>query len=148
MAELPDPGISPAWLLMCAAMFFGGIRLRYWVVALLILWTFILTRTRYGRHIYAVGGNAEAARRAGINVTANPIPGGQYYGIVFDDEKANQFGWAGWVHWETSGVHLYAWEQPMLFFSVDIYTCKAFDPVAAQITFNALDPAHRKPIVC
>lgn len=38
------------------------------VVALLILWTFILTRTRYGRHIYAVGGNAEAARRAGINV--------------------------------------------------------------------------------
>jgi D-xylose transport system permease protein len=39
------------------------------VVVLLILWTFILTRTRYGRHIYAVGGNAEAARRAGINVT-------------------------------------------------------------------------------
>jgi D-xylose transport system permease protein len=38
------------------------------VVALLILWTFILTRTRYGRHIYAVGGNAEAARRAGISV--------------------------------------------------------------------------------
>ena len=38
------------------------------VVALLILWTFILTRTRYGRHLYAVGGNAEAARRAGINV--------------------------------------------------------------------------------
>jgi peptide/nickel transport system substrate-binding protein len=33
---------------------------------------------------------------AGINVTANPIPGGQYYGIVFDDEKAHQFGWAGW----------------------------------------------------
>lgn len=38
------------------------------VVALLIIWTFILTRTRYGRHLYAVGGNAEAARRAGINV--------------------------------------------------------------------------------
>ena len=34
--------------------------------------------------------------RAGINVTANPIPGGQYYGIVFDDEKASEFGWAGW----------------------------------------------------
>jgi peptide/nickel transport system substrate-binding protein len=33
---------------------------------------------------------------AGINVTANPIPGGQYYGIVFDDEQAHQFGWAGW----------------------------------------------------
>jgi D-xylose transport system permease protein len=38
------------------------------VLALLIFWTFILRRTAYGRHIYAVGGNAEAARRAGINV--------------------------------------------------------------------------------
>jgi D-xylose transport system permease protein len=27
-----------------------------------------LTRTRYGRHVYAVGGNSEAARRAGIRV--------------------------------------------------------------------------------
>jgi D-xylose transport system permease protein len=33
-----------------------------------ILWTYVLNRTRFGRHIYAVGGNAEAARRAGINV--------------------------------------------------------------------------------
>lgn len=38
------------------------------VVALLIIWTFVLNRTRYGRYLYAVGGNAEAARRAGINV--------------------------------------------------------------------------------
>jgi D-xylose transport system permease protein len=30
--------------------------------------TFLLTRTSFGRHVYAVGGNAEAARRAGINV--------------------------------------------------------------------------------
>jgi D-xylose transport system permease protein len=34
----------------------------------LIFWSFIATRTRFGRHVYAVGGNAEAARRAGINV--------------------------------------------------------------------------------
>ncbi len=39
------------------------------VVVLLIIFTFITERTRYGRHIYAVGGNAEAARRAGISVT-------------------------------------------------------------------------------
>jgi D-xylose transport system permease protein len=38
------------------------------VIALLLFWTFMLTRTRFGRHLYAVGGNAEAARRAGINV--------------------------------------------------------------------------------
>jgi D-xylose transport system permease protein len=37
------------------------------VAALLILLTFVLKRTRYGLHIYAVGGNLEAARRAGIN---------------------------------------------------------------------------------
>ena len=38
------------------------------IVLLLILWTFVLRKTAFGRHIYAVGGNAEAARRAGINV--------------------------------------------------------------------------------
>jgi D-xylose transport system permease protein len=39
------------------------------VIVLLLFWTFVLNRTRFGRHLYAVGGNAEAARRAGINVT-------------------------------------------------------------------------------
>jgi len=38
------------------------------VGALLVFWTYILNRTRFGRHVYAVGGSAEAARRAGINV--------------------------------------------------------------------------------
>jgi D-xylose transport system permease protein len=38
------------------------------ITALYILWTYVLNRTRFGRHIYAVGGNTEAARRAGINV--------------------------------------------------------------------------------
>ena len=38
------------------------------VGALLVFWTFVLRRTRFGRHVYAVGGNTEAARRAGINV--------------------------------------------------------------------------------
>ncbi len=36
------------------------------IVVLLVISTFVLTRTPYGRHVYAVGGNAEAARRAGI----------------------------------------------------------------------------------
>lgn len=38
------------------------------ILALLVVGTFVLGRTAFGRHIYAVGGNAEAARRAGINV--------------------------------------------------------------------------------
>jgi D-xylose transport system permease protein len=35
---------------------------------LLVFWSFIASKTRFGRHVYAVGGSAEAARRAGINV--------------------------------------------------------------------------------
>jgi D-xylose transport system permease protein len=38
------------------------------VLVLLVLFTMLLTKTAFGRHVYAVGGNAEAARRAGINV--------------------------------------------------------------------------------
>jgi D-xylose transport system permease protein len=39
------------------------------VLILLTAGTFVLNRTKFGRHIYAVGGNAEAARRAGIRVS-------------------------------------------------------------------------------
>ena len=42
--------------------------------------------------------------------------------------RSDAYGWAGWIHWETSGAHFYGWDQPRLFFSVDIYTCKPFDP--------------------
>ena len=38
------------------------------VLILLGFWSFIAFRTRFGRYVYAVGGNPEAARRAGINV--------------------------------------------------------------------------------
>lgn len=38
------------------------------VLAVLTLWTFVLGRTRFGRYVYAIGGNAEAARRAGVNL--------------------------------------------------------------------------------
>jgi D-xylose transport system permease protein len=38
------------------------------IAGALIVLTFVLGRTTYGRHVYAVGGNQEAARRAGIAV--------------------------------------------------------------------------------
>lgn len=61
--------------------------------------------------------------------------------------QSPMYGWAGWIHWETSGAHFYAWSDP-LFFSVDVYTCKAFsaDAVleftreyfgASQVTFKS-----------
>ena len=43
-----------------------------WVIPIVLgvfaAWTVLLTRTRYGRYVYAIGGNPEAARRAGINL--------------------------------------------------------------------------------
>jgi D-xylose transport system permease protein len=43
-----------------------------WVVPIVLVvlgaWTILLERTQFGRYVYAIGGNAEAARRAGINV--------------------------------------------------------------------------------
>lgn len=38
------------------------------MITLMVIFSFITERTRYGRHIFAVGGNAEAARRAGIHI--------------------------------------------------------------------------------
>ncbi|SNR79927.1 S-adenosylmethionine decarboxylase [Blastococcus mobilis] len=49
--------------------------------------------------------------------------------------RSDLYGWAGWIHWETSGAHFYAWERPQLFFSVDMYTCKAFD-VDTAVSFT------------
>lgn len=50
--------------------------------------------------------------------------------------RSPRYGWAGWVHWEASGAHFYAWDEPAQFFSVDIYTCQAFD-AAKVIDFTA-----------
>jgi D-xylose transport system permease protein len=39
------------------------------VLVVLVAWSMLLGRTRFGRYVYAIGGNAEAARRAGINLS-------------------------------------------------------------------------------
>ena len=46
--------------------------------------------------------------------------------------RSPRYGWAAWVHWESSGAHFYAWDVPLMFFSLDMYTCKAFDPDAVM----------------
>jgi S-adenosylmethionine decarboxylase len=58
---------------------------------------------------------ARLSRVCGMVTIAEPVT-----------HRSERYGWAGWIHWETSGAHFYAWEQPQLFFSVDVYTCKAF----------------------
>lgn len=87
-AGVPNRTIILVWIRLGAILVFGGIVVALLnqnrgtgflavsgvpivvPITLLILWigTFVLDRTRFGRHLYAVGGNAEAARRAGIKV--------------------------------------------------------------------------------
>src|SRR5260221_12659710 len=47
-----------------------------WVIPIVLVvlgvWTLLLQRTRFGRYVYAIGGNPEAARRAGVSLTALP----------------------------------------------------------------------------
>ncbi|MFD5656644.1 sugar ABC transporter permease [Streptomyces hirsutus] len=76
--------VSPRWLAvqslaLAAALLFAVYYLNRtrgvpWMfvlfVALVLVLHYVLTRTRLGRSLYAVGGNAEAARRAGIDVRA------------------------------------------------------------------------------
>jgi D-xylose transport system permease protein len=45
------------------------------VLVVLVAWTVLLQRTRFGRYVYAIGGNPEAARRAGVNLSAVRIRG-------------------------------------------------------------------------
>jgi D-xylose transport system permease protein len=78
---IPNPGIVIAKLVGVAVAAFGVVTISnharvphglplagVLVVIFLVVLTFLAKRTTFGRHVYAVGGNAEAARRAGINV--------------------------------------------------------------------------------
>ncbi len=64
-------GLAAAAILVAVAVFNDdrGLPLAALIfVGFVIVFQFITTKTTFGRHIYAVGGNAEAARRAGIKV--------------------------------------------------------------------------------
>ncbi len=39
------------------------------IMVVLVAWSMLLSRTRFGRYVYAIGGNPEGARRAGVNLT-------------------------------------------------------------------------------
>ena len=61
-------GILVLGLVELLNRYFGVPYLLVVLLVLLGLFTFLVEKTTYGQHIYAVGGNAEAARRAGIDV--------------------------------------------------------------------------------
>ena len=71
--DLTRFGVISAVILGATAVLAGdrGVPLALLILlGLVVLFDIITTRTRFGRHIFAVGGNAEAARRAGISVNA------------------------------------------------------------------------------
>ncbi|WP_030613239.1 ABC transporter permease [Streptomyces sclerotialus] len=86
-------GFESARVLFASHLTIGGVDIQVtiiWWIALIALATWILLRTRVGNWIFAVGGNADAARAVGVPVTKTKI--GLYMGVAF----------AAWV----SGQHL------------------------------------------
>jgi D-xylose transport system permease protein len=88
-AGVPNRTLTLLWIRLAVILVIGGIVVAYlnvnrgtaflavsgvpivvpYTLGILWLGTFILDRTRFGGYLYAIGGNAEAARRAGIKVT-------------------------------------------------------------------------------
>ena len=87
-SKLAAPPVSVTWLKVAVMAIAGvvvvligntnrgiavAVRGVPWVVlvilVVLVAYNFLLGRTRFGRYMYAIGGNAEAARRAGINLS-------------------------------------------------------------------------------
>ena len=87
-AGLVNKPIAMVWIKIGAIAILGGVAVLFlndnrsqgpipiegvpivvpFTIAILFIGTFVLDRSRFGRHLYAVGGNPEAARRAGIKV--------------------------------------------------------------------------------
>ncbi len=54
--------------------------------------------------------------------------------------SAHELGFAGWVHWRTSGCHFYSYPTKPALFTVDCYTCKPFSAEkAAEFTRKFFD---------
>jgi len=66
----PISGLSDQFLALSGTIFGLSIPVVVMIVVVVVAWI-ILARTKFGMHIYAVGGNPQAARVAGVNLRAN-----------------------------------------------------------------------------
>jgi ribose/xylose/arabinose/galactoside ABC-type transport system permease subunit len=64
----PVPLASDAFESIGTGTFFGVPSAVLWMTIIVAVFAVVLTRTRFGRYVFAIGGNEEAARLAGINV--------------------------------------------------------------------------------
>lgn len=65
----PITGISKEYRAVAAGSFFGIPMLAVFLVIVILVCSFVLAKTVYGRRVYACGGNLQAARVSGINTT-------------------------------------------------------------------------------
>lgn len=65
----PITGISPEYKAVAASSVFGIPMLAVFLVIVILICSFVLAKTVYGRRVYACGGNLQAARVSGINTT-------------------------------------------------------------------------------
>ncbi len=65
----PITGISPEYRAVAAKSFLGIPMLAIFLVIVILICSFVLSKTVYGRRVYACGGNLQAARVSGINTT-------------------------------------------------------------------------------
>lgn len=66
--QTPPIGRSPAYDQVTAGRLFGEIPMQVlWMVAVVLVASFVLSRTKFGYHVYATGDNELAARNAGID---------------------------------------------------------------------------------
>ena len=66
----PITGISKGYKAVAASSIAGIPMLSIFLVIVIIICAFVLSKTVYGRRVYACGGNLQAARVSGINTTA------------------------------------------------------------------------------
>jgi ribose/xylose/arabinose/galactoside ABC-type transport system permease subunit len=66
----PISGLSDQFLALSGTVFGISIPVAVMIVVVVLAWV-LLARTKFGMHIYAVGGNPQAARVAGVNLRAN-----------------------------------------------------------------------------
>jgi D-xylose transport system permease protein len=79
------------------------------VLALLALWTLLLSRTRFGRYVYAIGGNAEAARRAGVNLAMVRTGAFMLTGLTAGIAGVIYASWLGSVSSDFNGGQYVLW---------------------------------------
>lgn len=62
-------GLPPEWSLLGTGNFFGIPSPTWFAIFFVVVFSWVLNRTILGRHVYAIGGNEEAARLAGVDVS-------------------------------------------------------------------------------